>query len=476
MSNTDSYDDPARRLMSSLFNDRENDLSERPRYVFETTSKTTGFFPPTDDSETSSGTAWRAISQDSTLLHRNVGSGHPPTAPFKSDHASPSTNAAADNNRNRILSNKIKRNSPNLPPNSKASAKLHLPLTNTISQKREETTSEKSSTTTTDFRYTAGATRLQAKVEPRPSSNTFTSRDHHFVDARNATLLKLFVDDYSDDDYWYLLDSINSNHVVEKVIIFRKRQNDGERIRTCEEMEYLFRALANRSTGSLTQLHLWNFLPTDLPSLSFGIMNHPSIFYLQLHMESGSLDKTTVSALASMEKLVSIELEVNSSFPVGDLLASESLVVVGVISDKFIFESKDILVLAEMLEMNSTLQVLVLEPQIPRWCLGSVLCSLNATTSSAVDTFEFSCRAPSTQEGDDSMNEVIQTLQNGYSPLRVIWNHSYESFEVCEGMKMETLNALKLNKGMEQFHVFLESHEFCSTKCEILERNVKEKH
>lgn len=465
MNHADFFADPATRMMYSFFNDRENDWSERPQYMSDTAGRTTRLFRPTDDFVMSSGAACCAVSQATAVWHRNVQSWYQSTSLDKSEHPPPSMNVA-DILRSHVLSNS-KRNSPNIPPKSK---EQRQPLRNTVSQKEEEPTSESSSAVTTDSR---GA-RVLAKVVPPLTSHTKVPHDDGFVEARNATLLRLFVDDYSVDDFWSLLDDMKSNQVVEKVIIFRKRQDDGERTRSREDMDYLFRTLGNLS-GMLTQLHLWNFLPKDLPSLSFGIVDQPSIMYLQLHMEFGSLDKTTVSAIASMKKLVSLELEVNSSFPVGDLLASESLVVVAVISDKFVFESQDILALAEKLETNSVLQVLDLEPRIPCWCLGSVMCSLNATTSSALETFEFSCRTSTTKEGDDCMNEIINTLQNEDSRLRVIWNHRYESFEVSNGMKMRTLNVLKSNKVVEHFHVFLESHGFCATKCEVLERKVKKK-
>ncbi len=468
MTSSDLFADPNTRLMFSLFDDQENVWSQRPHKVSNTTTSSP-FFSSSDDFAMSTGTTC-CVSHASTVWHSNVASWYRPTTPLKSEHPPPSMNVAAIP-RDRVVT-RMQGNASNLFQASGESEKIHIPLTSTRAENMEDATSESSSGVTANSRHAIAAARILAKGKS-PSSNIVSRlpHAHNLVDAWNATFLRLFVDDYSDATYWSLLDCINSNHVVEKIVIFRKREADGERTRTREDMDYLFRALGNLSR-SLTKLHLWNFHPHDLPSLSLGLIDHPSISYLQLHMETGSLDETTTSALASMKKLVSLELEVNSSFPIGGLLRSESLVVLGMISDKFVFESKDILAMAEQLETNCVLQVLVLEPQIPSWCLSAILCSLNASTNSSLETFEFSCRTSTAQEGDNCMYEIINTLRNEDSRLRVMWNHSYESFEVSGGVQMQVLKILKANKVVEQFHVFVESHEFCATKCEVLERKM----
>lgn len=456
------------------FNDQENLGSQDPQDE-SGTSLEYSLFPPNDAFGRHFETAY-CDSQASTELHGNPGFYKRPKIPhLKSENPPPGKNDSG-RNRNRLVTDK--QGNPSTPMQRLShqqytiSATEHIPL-NTISDNTEETTSDSSSEVTTNLNYVFAAARVLAKVEvPAATAASRQAHNHDSRDVRNASFLRLFVDDYSDTDFKSLLHSINSNHVVEKITVFRKRRGDGERVRTREAMDCLFHVFRNISV-TLKDLRLWNFLPEDLPSLSQGLADHPSIDYLQLHMESGSLDKAAATVLASMPKLVSLELEVNASFPVASLLTSGSLAVLAVIGDNFVFDSRDVIAAAEQLEVNSVLQVLDLEPRIPSWCVSSILGSVSSSTAnSSLETFQFSCRASTTDEGDACVGEILKALSNDDSRLRVVWNHSYESFEVSKGVQTKTLNVLKASNVVEQFHVFVESREFCIAKCEVLERKL----
>jgi len=220
-------------------------------------------------------------------------------------------------------------------------------------------------------------------------------------------------------------------------------------------MENLFHIIHNLSQ-SLLELVLWNFHSKDLSSLRLGLGNQSSIGHLQLHMEFGTLNQKVVESIASMPSLVSLELEVNESFPVWALLRSETLAMLGVISPSFDFESNDVVRLASSLRTNSALKVLQLEPYIPGWCVGSVMASLRFSHCTKLHTFQFSCRNDDEEQGDACMAEILKTIESE-TCLRVLWNHYFESFSVSDDVRSKTMTILSHNLSMQQFRVFVEN-------------------
>ena len=292
-------------------------------------------------------------------------------------------------------------------------------------------------------------------ISSRASRNQ--SYSNKFADVKTAKSLNLFIDEYPQSSFFSLLDSLQFNNDIERIDVFRKRTTNEEiRTRTSDDMDTLFHVIRNLS--NLVELVLWNFHPEDLSSFCLGIADHLSIGNLQLHMECGTLDNQSAEAIASMPSLVSLELEVNESFPVWSLLESKSMVLLGVVSNSFDFEANDVLRLAGRIRTNSVLRVLDLEPRIPSWCIGAVMASLRFSHTSRLETFRFSCQNDSEDQGDACMAEILKTIEYE-TPLRVLWNHSRESFSVSEGIRRKTMLAARRNPSLEQFHLFVESDE-----------------
>jgi hypothetical protein len=292
-------------------------------------------------------------------------------------------------------------------------------------------------------------------------TRTSQNQDHsnEFSDVKTAKSLNLFVDEYPKTSFFSLLDSLQSNSAIERIVIFRKGTTNKEiRTRTLDDMDDLFHVIRNLST-SLVELVLCNFHPKDLSSFCIGIGGHPSIGYLQLHMEHGTLDQQSMQIIASMPSLVSLELEVNESFPVWSLLESDSLVLLGVLSTRFDFTPNDVICLAGRIRTNSVLKVLDLEPRIPSWCIGAVMASLRFSHTSRLEIFRFSCRNDNSEEqGDACMAEILKTIEYE-TPLRVLWNHSRECFSVSAETRRKTLSALSRSPSLEQFCLFAENEE-----------------
>lgn len=298
------------------------------------------------------------------------------------------------------------------------------------------------------------------------------NKNKEFLDIVHAKVLRLFLDDYVHSQYWHLLESLHSNQTMDKVKVFRNRQTDGARIRTQEELECFFFALADQHVQPLGELHLWNFRSEDLPVLTKGLSILKRLEYIQLHMESGTIDETMANSLASLQSLISLELEVNKSFPVAAILESKSLLVLGIVGKSFEFQNEQMVAIALKLGSNQVLTVLDIEPKIPTYSL--IILMLALPHNKTLETLQFSCECDLllTEEGDSTVLEVLNTLSVN-SRLRVIWNHSSESLVVSDEVKKQTLCILQENQTIEQFHIFCEDPSFMLQKHAILDRNIE---
>jgi hypothetical protein len=275
---------------------------------------------------------------------------------------------------------------------------------------------------------------------------------------RESSSLRLLIDEYSEANFWPLLDSLYFNLNLKKLVLFRRRQSDQGRIRTQQEMDCLFRVL-NRPLSSLSELHLWSFSPDDQGVLSRGLGNYVALEYVQLHLETGSMSEKLAEALTSLPNLVSLEVEVSESFPLSILLDSPSLGVLSVIcppQSRFYFPDEEIFRFAKKLEGNTNLFMLSLEPLISATHALPAIMGALSRGNQTLETFQFSATVSSTEHGDFAMQKILDCLND--TSLRVLWNNLDESWNVSSEMKQNLLNVLKSNTTMEQFHVFSELH------------------
>mmetsp|Transcript_11142 Transcript_11142/g.26773 ORF Transcript_11142/g.26773 Transcript_11142/m.26773 type:complete len:521 (+) Transcript_11142:148-1710(+) len=298
---------------------------------------------------------------------------------------------------------------------------------------------------------------LNRSLAFRRTSRESCQRDTD-VDVKNAKSLTLSVDEYPETGFLSLLESLQSNNVIERIVVFRTHSITAEsRTRSLEGMYNLFQVIKNLSK-SLVELVLWNLHPEDLLNFCLGIYNHQSIGNLHLHMERGTLDQQTLETITTMPSLISLELEVNESFPVWSLLESDSLVLLSVVSTRYEFATDDVLRVAGRIRTNSVLRILDLEPRIPSWCIGAVMASLRFSHTSQLETFRFSCQNNNEDQGDACMAEILKTIDYETS-LRVLWNHSREKFAVSKETQREAMLAVKRNPSLKQFHLFKEDEE-----------------
>ncbi len=290
---------------------------------------------------------------------------------------------------------------------------------------------------------------------------------------RESNSLRLFLDDYSEANYWPMLDSLCFNKCLQKLVVFRNGKTAMSRVRTDQEMDCFFRVLTRLTSTTLSELHLWNFGPDDQSTLCRGLAYNTSLEYIQIHLETGAISPSLCRTLATLPKLVSLEIEVSSSFAISELLSSTSLGVLSVIctNNPFYFDSKEILRFAKKLEANTTLSVLSIEPCISSDASLSAILHTLKTKNRSLETFQFSSAAFTVEEGDGVVELMLNTL-HANSHLRVLWNHLYESWSVSANMRQKVLGALQQHKTIQQFHIFPEAADFWFKKNNILQNNV----
>ena len=288
---------------------------------------------------------------------------------------------------------------------------------------------------------------------------------------RALSTIRLFIDDYSDANFWPLLDSLYFNLNIRKLILFRRRQCDRSLVRTQQEMDCLFRVV-NRLASSLSEIHMWGCNTEDQGVLSRGLANNASLEYVQLHFETGSLSTMFSKALTSLPNLVSLEVEVTESFQLSLLLDSPSLGVLSVIcpaSARFTFPDEEMVRFSEKLEENKNLQVLSIEPLISvTVALPAIVAVLKRKKNRTIQTLQFSSAPPKNQ--DDALLPILESLNK--TSLRVLWNNCHESWNVSHKVQQRLLQVLNLNTTLEQCQVFAESNDYWTEKCSILERNL----
>ena len=374
------------------------------------------------------------------------------------------------------------------------------------------------------------SSKSRENVDTSNDDDTTTTTTTNVATFRNGTVCRLFIDKYTEDEFWDILDALNSNHVVQKIVIFRSKdipvddkdeEDDGDdnnggdyynddndenqnnivsgsnksssktklprRRRSSDDVDYLFHVL--RSLQTLTELNIWNLTNDDLASLSLGLVDHPSIVYLQLHFLTGTLDETVGKAIATtMRKLVSVEVEVSKSFPLWPFATSQSLSVLSVVSNRFKWESRHILPFVDRLERNggSALTVLDLEPEMSCECLCEMISSIRSSSSSSflstnrdeghvcpLETLQFNCQTQNKAEGDELCDELSKLIESNEHRLRVVWNHRYESLAVhYEKSESTIVKSIECSSFIEQFHVFVESRDFSSQKENLLKANI----
>ena len=279
---------------------------------------------------------------------------------------------------------------------------------------------------------------------------------------------RLYIDDFRKSAFARIVASLAEKKKLRQVVIHRGGCGGSICLgsgRSAEELEELFKALL--LLPKLKTLVLWNFGQRDLKLLAAMLRQHNTLLNFQLHLTSGAADDDLLCALASAPALKQVNLVMNKSFPVGEVLKSKTIQALRVISRSYAFNDDHLLSLIEALRYHKTLEILDLEPAISSLSFQTLASAL--WTNEKLDTLKLSYAAD-VKAGSASVL-ALSNLLNVNSKLKEVWNHSFADLKVSRRCQVYTLESLEENCVVKKFHFFEEHKDFTKQKKEIILRN-----
>ena len=297
------------------------------------------------------------------------------------------------------------------------------------------------------------------------ASNQRHEMAEHGINLRKERRAKIYLDNCEPSVFRSLASNLSENSRLTDLEVVRS-EGQVETKRSPEELIWFFDVIQSRP--KLRKVSLRNFTGDDMAIVSEFLYYHPTLLSISIHLLVGAVDQSTTEAIASIENLLEVELEMQESFSLTPLLESKTLQVLRVISQEFKFKNHHILSMASMLQFNTSLTTLDIEPRMSTLALKTLMISLQLNRT--IEKVHFSYRTKDVQDGDESLLEIIHALQAN-STLRVIWNYNYENVEVSYKYLDRLLTTLERNKNMEQFRFFDEDPEFYKDLAVVLEEN-----
>jgi hypothetical protein len=278
--------------------------------------------------------------------------------------------------------------------------------------------------------------------------------------------LRLYIDDFQKPAFTRIVASLAEKKTLRQLVIHRGSEGSASLgSRSAEELQELFDALL--VLPNLKSLVLWNFGQGDSKLLDAVLRQHNTLLNFQLHLTSGAADDDLLRALASASALKQVNLLMNKSFPVGEVLKSKTIQALRVISKSYAFNDDHLLGLIEALRDHNTLETLDLEPAISSLSFQTLASGL--WTNKRLETLKLSY-ASDVKTGSASVLELSKLL-NVNSNLKEVWNHSFADLKVSRRCQVYALETLEENSTLKKFHLFEEHADFSKQKEETLRRN-----
>jgi len=298
------------------------------------------------------------------------------------------------------------------------------------------------------------------------------------VGGRIPAKLRLYIDEYQSDFFQFLLQELLEDEAKKNILkldIHRSNTTtamDGN-IRTLKEMEDFFHMV--QSLPELKILFLSNLHggEKDLSALDRTLRGHTSLtsIYLQMASDGIPFSLNTLRTLQSMPRLKEVTLESchHSSFDPSPLFRSTTIRKLHIRSSSMKshrFEDTHIFAIIPLLEANSTLLELDLEPKISILAFKFLIRALRVNQSLqqlrvAIDT------TSSQTLIHQAMSEVATVIATN-STLRILKNTEYKNLNVEGPCSRWILRGLEANVKMEHFHLFQETPSFTSRKRELV--------
>lgn len=283
------------------------------------------------------------------------------------------------------------------------------------------------------------------------------------ITGKISSKMRMYIDDYDETFFRALMYKLMCHPKIAKLDIYRSATSA---TRTPAEMGLLFQMV--RSLPKLRILFLTNLHgESDLPSFEESLFRNTNIRSVQLKLASGSVTPGTLRTLQSMACLTEVILESHHSFDASPLIASETLRRLHISSSGTCsFDNAHIMSMVPLLECNSTLEELDLEPKMSLLAFKFLVHALRVNRS--LQVVQVATEATSSQALILQAMSEIATVLTMNSTLRVLHNMNYKKLEVDAPCSRWILRGLEANVTAEHFRLFQEDSSFANRKRNLL--------
>lgn len=265
---------------------------------------------------------------------------------------------------------------------------------------------------------------------------------------RSQSEISIRIDDFNPDEFDKLVSCLYGNKDLTSVEVTRLRNISNQRCRTLAEVALLVTSL--RSMPNLTKVILNSFNTSDLGMVCSLIKGVKTLEKFHLHLISGTVDRVLLDILADVQSLKEISLDVQSSFPLYLLLASESIVRIAVPSETFSFKERHLDLSIQALSKNNNLRILDLKPKMSPSDVR--LLSFGVRRNSSLKVLRFSFLTDETQ-ASAALQHLCESMATN-SSLRTVVNHYAKLLHVPALDAYRMIKILKSHDSLKTFDLF----------------------
>ena len=277
-----------------------------------------------------------------------------------------------------------------------------------------------------------------------------------------SSKMRMYIDDYDAGFFRALMYDLIYQPKIIKLDIYRSNLGP----RTPSDMELFFRMV--RSLPKLRILSLSNMDgDADLVYFDEALSRHASVTNITLKIVSGTFKPSTVRTLQSIPCLTDVSLDCSQSFDASPLLGSTTLRRLHITSNSsHSFDNAHVMAMIPLLEQNSTLVELDLEPNMSILAFKFIARALRVNRS--IQVLQVAIDSTSSQALIHQAMSEIATVLTVNSTLRALNNINYSKLQVEGSCSRWILRGLEANVTIEYFRLFLEGPSFTSRKRELI--------
>lgn len=273
------------------------------------------------------------------------------------------------------------------------------------------------------------------------------ANDYKFL-RQSQSELSIRVDAFTAKEFDKLVDCLYGNKDLTSVEVTRQRNISNQRCRTMAEVAILVTSL--RSLPNLSKLILNCFNSSDIGMLCSLVKGTKRLEKFHLHFISGTVDTVFLDILAGVQSLKEISLDVQSSFPLYLLLASESIVRIAVPSESFSFKERHLVLTMQALTKNHNLRILDLKPKMSPSDVRSLSVALRGNTGLKVLRFSF---LADETHASSALQHLCESMASNTS-LRTLVNHDAKLLRVPALDAYRMIKVLKSNDSLTTYDLF----------------------